>query len=61
MRGDRARFQLFGDTMNTAASIEASGKAGRIHCSKEAADLIKAAGKDVWLEKRVDSVTAKGA
>ena len=36
LRGERARFQLFGDTMNTAARIETSGMRDKIHISEEA-------------------------
>ena len=60
LRGDRARFQLFGDTMNTTARIESTGKAGRIHISQETADLIAKARKGHWLVKRKDPVQAKG-
>ena len=44
LRGERARFQLFGDTVNTCSSIAKGGEKDRIHISKETADLIKAAG-----------------
>ncbi|KAL3911621.1 MAG: hypothetical protein SGILL_007208, partial [Bacillariaceae sp.] len=60
LRGRRARFQLFGDTVNKASRIETSGKAGRIHLSKETADLLIARGKGHWVEKREDAVTLKG-
>jgi class 3 adenylate cyclase len=49
LRGARSRFQLFGDTMNTTARIESTGKAGRIHLSQETADLIIKAGKQNWV------------
>jgi len=60
LRGERSRFQLFGDTMNTAARIESTGIAGHIHVSQETADLLIAAGKREWLIKREDKVMAKG-
>ncbi|KAI6177871.1 Guanylate cyclase [Aphelenchoides bicaudatus] len=35
------RYVVLGDTVNTAAKMEASGKAGRIHITKETKDLIE--------------------
>lgn len=60
LRGQRARFQLFGDAMNRTSRIETSGKAGRVHLSKETAELLMADGKGHWLEKRRDAVSVKG-
>ena len=60
LRGDRPRFQLFGDTVNTAARIEATGSTGRLHCSKETADLLMAGNKGFWLEARSARISAKG-
>jgi len=60
LRGDNARFQLFGDTMNTAARVESFGLRNRIHMSQECADLVIAAGKTKWLSKREDVINAKG-
>jgi hypothetical protein len=60
LRGERSRFQLFGDTMNTAARIESTGKRSCIHLSTETANLLKAAGKSKWVKPREDKVYAKG-
>lgn len=60
LRGDKARFQLFGDTMNTTSRIETTGKPNRIHLSEQCAQYLMAAGKKHWLLLREDKVTAKG-
>jgi hypothetical protein len=60
LRGQRARFQLFGDTMNRASRIETSGRAGRVHMSTETADLLISSGKGDWVSKREDIVNLKG-
>lgn len=60
LRGDKARFQLFGDTMNTASRMESTGQAGKIQVSAETAGLLTAAGKRRWLSKREKLVAVKG-
>ena len=60
LRGERARFQLFGDTMNTTARIETTGAKNKIHLSQETAELIRQAGKGHWVRAREDKVHAKG-
>jgi hypothetical protein len=60
LRGERARFQLFGDTMNTTARIETTGMKNMIHLSEETAQLLKEAGKENWIRPREDMVIAKG-
>ena len=60
LRGDKARFDLFGDTINTAQRIESTGKPNSIHLSEQTAQLIKEGGKSEWLLPRKDAVKAKG-
>lgn len=60
LRGERSRFQLFGDTMNTAARMEQTGMSGRIHLSPDTAALVRDAGKDSWLEARDQMIEVKG-
>jgi class 3 adenylate cyclase len=45
LRGERARFQLFGDTVNTAARMEQAGMKDKIQISQATADYIIAAGR----------------
>ncbi|CAB9505204.1 Receptor-type guanylate cyclase gcy [Seminavis robusta] len=60
LRGDKGRFQLFGDTMNTASRLESTGSAGRIHISRDTAEILVANGKEKWITQREDEVFAKG-
>ena len=60
LRGERARFQLFGDTVNTAARMESTGIKTKIQISQESAELIMASGKSQWIKAREDKVVAKG-
>jgi hypothetical protein len=60
LRGERARFQLFGDTVNTAARMESTGVKTKIQVSQESAELIIASGKSAWIKPREERVVAKG-
>ena len=55
-----ARFQLFGDTVNTASRIETTGEKNRIHLSEETANLLISMGKERWVMERTNRVEAKG-
>jgi hypothetical protein len=60
LRGERARFQLFGDTMNTCARLESTSLRNRIQISEKTAELLSEAGKEGWFLRREDAVEAKG-
>jgi Adenylate and Guanylate cyclase catalytic domain len=60
LRGDRSRFQLFGDTMNTASRMEQTGSMNMIQISQATANLLDAAGKSHWFKPREHLIEAKG-
>jgi class 3 adenylate cyclase len=59
LRGDNARFQLFGDAMNTASRIESTGERHRVHISKQTADLLIVVGKKHWVKPREEKMLRK--
>lgn len=60
LRGERARFQLFGDTVNTAARMESTGIKDRIQISLSTYEILVESGKREWVTPRNEVVRAKG-
>ena len=55
LRGQKSRFQLFGETVNTAARMENTGLPGRIQISQSTADALIMEGKGHWFRAREQS------
>jgi len=60
LRGDKTRFQLFGDTVNTASRMESTGRVNMIQVSPQTANLLKEEGLGKWVVPRENLVTVKG-
>ncbi|KAG7359347.1 adenylate/guanylate cyclase, partial [Nitzschia inconspicua] len=52
LRGQKSRFQLFGDTVNTAARMESTGMVNRIHISQSTATLLEKSNKGHWVKPK---------
>ena len=60
LRGERARFQLFGDAVNTAEILERTSRRSGIHISESTATELRKFGKGRWILPRSDKVAIKG-
>jgi len=60
IRGDRARFQLFGDTINTASRMQSTGQRNKIHISDITATLLKGHGYNKIIKPRKEPIKVKG-
>ena len=52
LRGIRSRFEIFGDTVNTASCMEMTRITTRIQISQATTDLLIKAGKEIWVKPR---------
>eukprot|EP00980_Cylindrotheca_fusiformis_P020483 scaffold7538_cov78-Cylindrotheca_fusiformis.AAC.1 len=60
LRGERSRFQLFGDTMNTTARMESTSARSRIQVSQATANMLVASGFSNWISPRTNKILVKG-
>uniref|UniRef100_A0A7S2UU20 Guanylate cyclase domain-containing protein n=1 Tax=Attheya septentrionalis TaxID=420275 RepID=A0A7S2UU20_9STRA len=60
LRGRKSRFELYGDTINTASRMESTGAPTRIQVSKNTANELMICGVEDWLLPREGLVSAKG-
>jgi class 3 adenylate cyclase len=60
LRGQKCRFQLFGDTMNMAARMEQTGTRNKIQVSADTAKLLIEGGQQQLLSPRENAIAVKG-
>ncbi len=60
LRGDKYRFQLFGDTINTTSRMQTTGEINKIQISSTTARLLEEANKSEWVKPRNAPVRLKG-
>ena len=59
LRGQKGRFQLFGDSMNTASRMESNGVKGKIHVSEATAEELRKRGRQGWIRPREEKMVVK--
>jgi class 3 adenylate cyclase len=59
LRGEKSRFQLFGDTLDLASQMESTGIKNKIQLSQDTAELLVQSGKSHWIVPRNDDVASK--
>ena len=52
LQGILSRFEIFGDTVNTASRMESTRIPTRIQISYAMTDLLIKAGKEIWVKPR---------